>query len=389
MYRMVCRRGSSNTPINILNRRDVVIGSVSIQLLVQPPYRFVVAPSIVSSAVASTTRMQSSYSKVAFVEQHNYSYEGYSSRWNNRWKTSVVETAAVLVGATTLISAGAAFDSVLSQQTLCEASVASKQSSGDIASTNEISSNLTPSSVAKEDFEAIVESHSEDDLPIYTADDVAENDGTNGKPIWMSYGGIVYDVTNFVPNHPGGSDKIIQAAGSAVEPFWYLYRQHFNSDLPMRLMEHMAVGTLRYEDQKDIDEQMLVLELDDPYAREPVRNRLLRVHSDAPMNAEVPTQILSEHYITPNDLFYIRNHHPVPYFTEQQIHDFQLKVDLSGYNGDLGVVSFTLDQLKQMPKTELIVTLQCSGNRRGGYNAYQRTSGTPWGMNLLLETVFF
>ena len=29
-----------------------------------------------------------------------------------------------------------------------------------------------------------------------------------------SYGGVVYDVTNFVANHPGGSEKILLAAGS-------------------------------------------------------------------------------------------------------------------------------------------------------------------------------
>jgi sulfite oxidase len=262
---------------------------------------------------------------------------------------------------------GGAVISPQQRPTLCDASVAAS------------GAKFTPASVAKEDLESMVEQHNVDELPVLTSEEVALRDGSNGSPVWMSYGGIVYDVTQFIANHPGGSDKIIQAAGSAIEPFWYIYRQHYNSDLPMRLMEHMAVGRLRDEDQQDIDEQMLVLEQDDPYAREPARNKLLRVHSDAPMNAEVPTQVLSEHYITPNDLFYIRNHHPVPYLTDKQLHDFRLKVDLSGYNGDLGVVSFSLEELKRMPKTELVVTLQCSGNRRGGFNAYQRTSGTPWG----------
>ena len=34
----------------------------------------------------------------------------------------------------------------------------------------------------------------------------------------------VYDVTSFIPNHPGGVDKIMLAAGGAVEPFWRVYR---------------------------------------------------------------------------------------------------------------------------------------------------------------------
>ena len=42
--------------------------------------------------------------------------------------------------------------------------------------------------------------------------------------IWVTYGGMVYDITDFVANHPGGSEKIILAAGGPVEPWWNLYR---------------------------------------------------------------------------------------------------------------------------------------------------------------------
>ena len=112
-----------------------------------------------------------------------------------------------------------------------------QQSTTHIARCDSSSSRVTPSSVAKEDFESVQQSHNMDELPIYTADELAQRNGENDTPVWMSYGGIIYDVTQFINNHPGGSEKIIQAAGSAIEPFWYLYRQHFASDLPMRLME--------------------------------------------------------------------------------------------------------------------------------------------------------
>ena len=52
-----------------------------------------------------------------------------------------------------------------------------------------------------------------EELPVYRSSQVAQNDGSDGKPIWMSYGGVVYDVTGFIPNHPGGSEKILQASG--------------------------------------------------------------------------------------------------------------------------------------------------------------------------------
>jgi sulfite oxidase len=299
----------------------------------------------------------------------SYQNEYTNSTENNRWLISTLLGASMILFGVN----NASIDSTNSRTTFCENNATH--------TLQQSSSELTPSSVAKVDLETVVESHNMDNLPIYTADDVSRNDGTDGKPIWMSYGGIVYDVTNFINNHPGGSDKIMQAAGTAIEPFWYLYRQHFNSDLPMRLMERMAIGQLREEDQADIDEQMIVLERDDPYAHEPKRNPMLRVHTDAPMNAEAPAKVLDEHYITPNDLFYIRNHHPVPYLTEKQLRDFRLHIDLSSAAPGAGekTVSFTLDELKQMPKSEVIVTLQCSGNRRGGFNTHQRTSGTPWG----------
>jgi Cytochrome b5-like Heme/Steroid binding domain len=70
----------------------------------------------------------------------------------------------------------------------------------------------TPFAVDKDDIEN--SPLSLDNLPEYTSEDVAKNNGENGTPIWMSYGGVVYDVTKFVANHPGGMEKIMQAAGN-------------------------------------------------------------------------------------------------------------------------------------------------------------------------------
>ena len=69
----------------------------------------------------------------------------------------------------------------------------------------------TPSGVDKDDIEDAP--NSLDYLPEYSSAQVAKNNGENGTPVWMSYGGIVYDVTSFIANHPGGSEKIMQAAG--------------------------------------------------------------------------------------------------------------------------------------------------------------------------------
>lgn len=79
---------------------------------------------------------------------------------------------------------------------------------------------LTPADVGREDLEDVVNSHDVDSLPVYSLGEVAQRNGEDGTRIWMTYGGIIYDVTDFVENHPGGSEKIMAAAGSAIEPYW-------------------------------------------------------------------------------------------------------------------------------------------------------------------------
>ena len=50
----------------------------------------------------------------------------------------------------------------------------------------------------------------------------------------------------------------------------------------------------------------------DPYANEPKRHKALIVRSDKPFNAESPPEVLLAPK-TPQDLFYVRNHLPVPH----------------------------------------------------------------------------
>jgi sulfite oxidase len=140
-------------------------------------------------------------------------------------------------------------------------------------------------------------------LPVYTSEDVARHNSAEdgSKRIWMSYGGYVYDVTDFIPNHPGGTEKILLAAGSHIEPYWDTYRQHFSSLLPLQYLEAMKIGILDEQDQQRIDDQM-EKETISPYAYEPVRNPELIIHTEQPANMETPYTKLTDHYITPSEV---------------------------------------------------------------------------------------
>ena len=171
-----------------------------------------------------------------------------------------------------------------------------------------------------------------------------------------------------------------------MEPFWNVYRQHFASDLPMRLMEKMVIGRLNEKDQEVIDAKMEAIADDDPYAYEPKRHPNLKIHSDQPMNAEVPEEILLGSYITPSELFYIRHHHPVPH---TKISAYKVKIHVPRNDGSSKILELSLRDIKKLPKVEVTTTLQCSGNRRGDMNSVQRTSGTSWGQGVSPFILFF
>ena len=47
-------------------------------------------------------------------------------------------------------------------------------------------------------------------------------------------------------------------------------------------------------------------------AGDPKRHRALVINAATPFNAETPLELITESFITPADLFYVRNHLPVP-----------------------------------------------------------------------------
>lgn len=76
-----------------------------------------------------------------------------------------------------------------------------------------------------------------------------------------------------------------------------------------------------------------------------------------PENLESPISALYS-WQTPNDLFYLRNHLPYPAI---DIENWKLSIAREANN----VISFSYDELRNMPIISKFVTLECSGNKRG------------------------
>lgn len=108
----------------------------------------------------------------------------------------------------------------------------------------------------------------------------------------MTYGCGVYDITDFVPKHPGNVTNIMMGAGSAIDPFWHTFQQHQTPQV-LALLETFRCGNLAAADVVGTKD------LHDPWENEPVRSEWLRPASKRPFNAEPPSEKLVDNFLTP------------------------------------------------------------------------------------------
>jgi sulfite oxidase len=186
------------------------------------------------------------------------------------------------------------------------------------------------------------------ELKTYSKEEVAKH-RTKKTGIWVSYKDGVYDVTEWADIHPGGSSRLMLAAGGPIDSFWAMYAQH-NTDQVKEILEEYRIGNLEGG----------AVPVGNPYENQPTdRHPSLGVRSQEPMNAETPLELLAESLLTPNDIFYIRNHLPVPMALRRE--DYAVQVGGDG----LKSLCLSVDELKKNFKQHTIVaTIQCTGNRR-------------------------
>jgi len=103
-------------------------------------------------------------------------------------------------------------------------------------------------------------------------------------------------------------------------------------------------------------------------AQQTVSKARLIVRSARPEDLETPVHLLTS-WITPNDLFYVRSHFYTPSIEPGA---WRLRVD-----GDVGTpLELTLGEIRALPATTLVATLECAGNGRALFDP--PVAGVQW-----------
>lgn len=208
--------------------------------------------------------------------------------------------------------------------------------------------------------------------------------GRHGSTQWVLRGNRVYDITDFIPGHPGGA-VILRACGGSIDPYWKIFSIHQKQDV-LDILEQYYIGNI---DARDLDTNGVVNwaalgpdgggEIADPFADDPDRDAQLIVHTAKPFNAETPGELLANSFLNPLHLFFVRNHLWVPRI-DPSTHT--LTIELS--NGD--EKTYTLADLKARFREHTVTTtLQCAGNRRAhmSSSATGPTSGLQWNIGAI------
>ncbi|XP_011151999.1 probable sulfite oxidase, mitochondrial isoform X2 [Harpegnathos saltator] len=196
------------------------------------------------------------------------------------------------------------------------------------------------------------------DMKTYTMEEVGKHDNKE-KRIWITFRQGVYDITEFIDKHPGGSSKILMAAGGSIDPFWSIFANHNTPEI-YSLLESMRIGNISEEDAKSNKNDS-----HDAYANDPSRHKTLTINNQKPFCAEPPPPILVDSFLTP------KNHLPVP---EIDLKDYTLELTIEGETKKV----FDFDALKKYKKYAITAAVMCGGNRRSEMAKVKKLRGLSW-----------
>lgn len=118
------------------------------------------------------------------------------------------------------------------------------------------------------------------------------------------------------------------------------------------------------------------------YSNEPPRHPSLQINSKEPFNAEPPRVALVSSYVTPVELFYKRNHGPIP--VVDAIERYSVSV--------VGLVEnpkkLFMKDIRMLPKYTVTAILQCAGNRRTAMSHTRKVKGVGWDISAVGNAVW-
>ena len=197
---------------------------------------------------------------------------------------------------------------------------------------------------------------------IFSISDVEKHNTINDG--WIIYNNNVYNVTNFIQNHPGGIDMIEKGLGKNIKQYWDQYPIHYDKKVT-DLLTPYYIGKL---DEDSIN--LLESEQKNTSDQNIKDSKYTIIKKESPLNIESHLHQLRSSFITDENNWYVRNHHSIPRIDGEK---FRLEIDISN-----SVKKYSLEDLKKFKKTEIVSTIQCAGNRRDEFNSLDRVLGLTW-----------
>ncbi|KFY19993.1 hypothetical protein V491_04067, partial [Pseudogymnoascus sp. VKM F-3775] len=127
-----------------------------------------------------------------------------------------------------------------------------------------------------------------DGVKYFRLDEISSHDGASARP-WVTRGTSVYDITDWIPAHPGG-EVILRACGGSIDPYWDIFSIHKRKDV-YEILEEYKIGEISPLDL--VDGKLPAATIPDPFVADPERDPRLRTLTARPRNAETPPEGLS------------------------------------------------------------------------------------------------
>lgn len=96
--------------------------------------------------------------------------------------------------------------------------------------------------VGPTESEKSIESQTEGSIKMVSASELSQHNSK--EDCWVVFEGKVYDLTDFIPRHPGGEDKIIPQCGSPTKFEQAFLGQHGRSKVDFFMKVGVLIGDL-------------------------------------------------------------------------------------------------------------------------------------------------